>query len=82
MTFAVMERSGKEQKMDKAKVYCDECTFLEERPVKAEVQMDSGNYIVTGTRFYCSKHQKWWSLNTTLELVGYSSCVYGERKEE
>ena len=68
--------------MEKHKVYCDECRFLEERPTKAEVPMDSGNYIVTGTRYYCSKHKKWWSINTSTEQVGYSSCVYGERKEK
>lgn len=63
--------------MNEHKVYCDECNFLQKRPTKAEVPLDSGNYIITGERFYCALHNKWWSLNTTLEQVGYSSCVFG-----
>ena len=67
--------------MTEHKVYCDECEFLQERPILAEVPLDSGNYIITGKRFYCAKHNKWWALNTTLEQVGFSACVYGNKKE-
>lgn len=67
--------------MEKHKVYCDECAHLQSRPVKAEVPMDSGNYIITGERFYCAKHDKWYPLNTTLEQIGFSSCVYGDKKD-
>ena len=66
--------------MDNHKVYCNECVFLEERPILAEVPMDSGNYIKTGTRYYCSCHKKWYSINTTLEIMGFNYCVYGQRK--
>ena len=68
--------------MDKHKVYCDECVFLEERPTLAEVPMDSGNYIKTGTRFYCPVQQKWFALNTTKEEMGFNYCVQGKRKGE
>lgn len=66
--------------MEQHKVYCDECEYLQQRPTKAEVPLGSGNYIVTGERFYCSKHKKWWSVNTTFEQVGYSACIYGNKK--
>lgn len=66
--------------MEQHKVYCDECEYLQRRPIKAEVPLGSGNYIITGERFYCSKHDKWWSVNTTVEQVGYSACVYGKQK--
>lgn len=68
--------------MDQRKVYCDECKFLENRQIKAEVPLDSGNYIVTGNRFYCPKHDKWWPIRATLEDVSFSYCVYGERKDD
>ena len=67
--------------MEKHKIYCDECIFLERRPTIAEKPLDSGNYIITGSRFHCKKHNKWWAINTTNEQVGYSSCVYGKRRE-
>ena len=67
--------------MNEHKTYCDECEYLQERPIKAEVPMDSGNYIVTGSRFYCSKHQKWWSIHTTIEQVGFSYCMEGAAKQ-
>ena len=41
--------------------------------------MDSGNYIVTGERYYCEKHDKWYPLNTTPEQIGFSACLYGEK---
>ena len=66
--------------MDKHKVYCDECIFLEERPIKAEVPMDSGNYITTGTRYYCRLHDKWFPLRSSMEEIGFSYCVMGEKK--
>lgn len=62
------------------RVYCDECEHLQKRPTKAEVPLGSGNYIVTGQRYYCVLHDKWWSVNTTEEQTGYSSCVFGMRK--
>lgn len=68
--------------MDEHKVYCNECAFLEERPIMAEVPMDSGNYIKTRTRYYCSVHQKWFALNTSHELMGFNCCVYGKKKQE
>lgn len=68
--------------MNEHKVYCDECKFLEERPVKAEVPFDSGNYIVTGKRFYCPKLDRWFALNTSMEVMKFNYCVYGERKEK
>lgn len=66
--------------MDSHKVYCDECIYLEERPIKAEVPMDSGNYITTGTRYYCSKHDKWYSIGTNEKLISFSCCCMGERR--
>lgn len=66
--------------MDSHKVYCDECIYLEKRPIKAEVPMGSGNYIVTGTRFYCRKHDKWYSIGTNEELIKFGYCVEGEIK--
>ena len=65
--------------MDNHKVYCDECIYLEERPAKAEVPMDSGNYITTGTRFYCRKHDKWYSIGTNKELIRFNYCVQGDK---
>lgn len=66
--------------MNEHKVYCDECTFLEERPIKAEVPLGSGNYIETGKRFYCIRHKKWFSVNTSIETMGFNYCVYGMKK--
>ena len=66
--------------MDKHKVYCDECKFLEERKVKAEIPPFSGKYVQTGTRYHCSKHDRWFPINTSLELVGFSFCVKGEKR--
>lgn len=66
--------------MDKHKVYCSECIFLEEHPTLAEVPIDSGNYIKTGTRFYCPVLQKWFSINTTRKMMEFNWCVYGEQK--
>lgn len=66
--------------MNDHKVYCDECNFLEERPVKAEVPMGSGNYIVTGKRFYCARHDKFFALNTPFELMKFNYCIYGDKK--
>ena len=68
--------------MEKHKVYCDECIYLEERPIKAEVPLDSGNYITTGTRFYCKLHDRWYSIGTTKEMIGFNYCVTGERMEQ
>lgn len=67
--------------MDKHKVYCDECVFLEERPVLAEVPMDSGNYVKTGTRFYCPIHKKWFAINTTMEQMRFNYCASGVKNE-
>ena len=66
--------------MDKHKVYCDECIYLEERPIKAEVPFGSGNYITTGTRFYCKKHNNWFSIGTNKELIKFNYCIAGEKK--
>ena len=68
--------------MDRHKVYCDECIYLEERPIKAEVPMDSGNYIITGKRFYCRKHDKWFSIGTNKEQVSFNYCVQGGKKND
>lgn len=68
--------------MENHKVYCDECIFLEERPIKAEVPFDSGNYITTGTRFYCRRHDKWYSLCTSKEHLKFDYCVMGEKQNE
>lgn len=67
--------------MDKHMVYCDECVFLEERPVLAEVPMDSGNYVKTGTRFYCLIHKKWFVINTTMEQMRFNYCASGMKRE-
>lgn len=67
--------------MENHRVYCDECVFLEEHHTLAEVPMDSGNYIQTGTRFYCPVLKKWFALNTTKELMRFNYCVYGKKKE-
>lgn len=66
--------------MDKHKVYCDECVFLEERPTLAEVPFGSGNYVKTGTRFYCPVHEKWFSINTPMELMQFNYCASGVKK--
>lgn len=68
--------------MEERKVYCDECEFLQERKIRAEVPIDSGNYIITGKRFYCDKCKKWWPLNTSLYQISYSYCIYGKKLED
>lgn len=66
--------------MTEHRVYCDECKHLEKRPIYAEVPQFSGNYAKTGERYYCSKFDKWYAINTTKELVGYSFCTKGSKK--
>lgn len=66
--------------MEEHKTYCNECAFLEERPVIAEIPMDSGHYEKTGTRYYCPIHQKWFSLNTPFELMQFNYCFCGKQK--
>ena len=68
--------------IEECKVYCDECKFLEERPTLAETSFGSGEYVQTGTRFYCSKKGKWYTLNSTIEEVGFCWCLSGEKKDE
>ena len=65
--------------MESQKVYCDECIFLKERPIIAEVPIDSGTYVETGKRFYCEKHKKRWAINTTFKMVGFSYCIEGQK---
>lgn len=65
--------------MDNHRTYCDECKYLETRDVKAEIPQFSGNYEQTGKRYHCILHDKWYSINTSKELVGHSFCVQGER---
>ena len=55
------------------KVYCDECIFLQNRQIKV-------NDEVTGTMFYCPKKKYWFSIGSTLELVGFSCCAEGVKK--
>lgn len=68
--------------MDKHKVYCSECIFLEERPTLAEVPIDSGNYVITGTRFYCPVQQRWFAVSNTRESIGFNWCIYGKREAD
>jgi hypothetical protein len=68
--------------VDESKVYCDECRFLEERPTLAETSFGSGEYAQTGTRFYCSKYGKWYTINSTIEEIGFCWCLGGEKKDE
>jgi hypothetical protein len=56
------------------KTYCDECAFLQNREVK------TNDGIVTGTRYYCSKKKKWFSIGATLEEIGFSYCAEGANK--
>ena len=67
------------KQVDSRKVYCDECKYLKERAIMAEVPADSGEYAQTGKRFFCEKHKKWWAINTTFEMVGFSYCTEGEK---
>lgn len=68
--------------VEECKVYCDECKFLEERPTLAETSFGSGVYTQTGTRFYCAKCNRWYTIGTTLEQVGFSWCLKGEKKNQ
>ena len=66
--------------MQESIITCDKCKHLQERLVKAEVPAFSGNYEVTGTRFYCAKFDKWYSLNTKVNDMKYNGCLEGEEK--
>lgn len=41
--------------------YCTECPHFEKRTIRAEVPMDSGHYIDSGTYYRCNKFRKCWS---------------------
>lgn len=66
--------------IEECKVYCDECVFLENRPTLAETFYNSGKYEQTGTRFYCRKKEKWYTIGTTIEQIGFSWCLDGIKK--
>lgn len=66
--------------MEKHRVYCDECEYLEKRTQYAETKSDGGEYVATGFRFYCKKHKKWWSVNTPPHLIGFSCCNEGKTR--
>ena len=56
------------------KVYCDECKYLQNREIKV-------NDKVTGTRFYCSKKNVWFTIGTTLEQIGFHCCAEGKKND-
>lgn len=55
------------------KVYCDECKYLQNREIKV-------NDEVTGTRYYCSKKKRWFSIGETIKLIGFHFCAEGNKK--
>lgn len=59
------------------KTYCDECQFLEERPVFANGLR--GIIMQTGTRFYCPIKNRWFPIGTTIEQVGFEYCDKGKK---
>lgn len=61
------------------KIYCDECKFLEERPVFANDL--HGIIMQTGTRFYCPIKNRWYTIGMTIEQIGYEYCNKGEKDE-
>lgn len=67
--------------LDDLKVYCDECVYLQNRMMKAEVPFGSGKYVETKTRFYCPVHERWFSINTTVEDVKLNYCFEGKKKD-
>lgn len=67
--------------IEESKIYCDECKFLEEKPTLAETYFNSGEYVQTGTRFYCPKKNKWYTIGSTLEHIGMGWCLEGIKKE-
>lgn len=63
------------------KVYCTECTQLEEHPVMVETSMDSGEYIQNGIYWKCKKTGRIFS-NITWEQLDFNGCMEGEKKHE
>lgn len=53
--------------------YCVDCQYFEKRKIKAEVPMDSGHYIETGTYYRCNKFGKCWS-NISEKEVEFLFC--------
>lgn len=60
------------------KLYCTECRFLEKRPVRVQVPMDSGNYQETGWRYACRLTGHNYQAMTVPE---YDFCLSGELME-
>lgn len=57
------------------KLYCTDCRYLEKRPVRAEVPLDSGNYQETGWRYVCKLTGKSFQAMCVPE---YDYCFHGE----
>ena len=64
------------------KCYCTECEHLELRPVFGEIGMFTRKYALTGTRFRCKKHDKYFQSGLQSPEMEFEYCLAGEKGKQ